>query len=476
MNERRTKIVATLGPATDPPAVLNAIIAAGLDVARINFSHGDSGDHIRRIAALRSAADDAKRPVAILADLPGPKLRARLPAAISLALNQSITIACDSGTAADISVTEPECVQELKPGHRILLDDGRLQLVTVSNNTTHVVARVTVAGTLQPNKGVNFPDTPLSIPALTARDRQVLEVAARAGVDWLALSFVRHAHAADELRQAARVLGLNVPILAKIERPEAVEHAEAIVEAFDGIMVARGDLGVEMPLERVPIVQKRLISLARRAGKPVITATDMLDSMRLNPRPTRAEASDVANAIYDGTDAIMLSGETAVGNFPIESVACMDRIARVTEPGLADDPRFDLILPPGPIDDHITEKTFELARTVHADAIVTPTYSGRTARLVARHRPTPAIIAPAPDRSVINQLALVWGVRAVPLETPLPHGADRLAAAIRSAFRHGALRAGQLVVVLAGHPSEGGERFPTIRLVRVGDQGQSVEP
>ncbi|MFL5342733.1 MAG: pyruvate kinase, partial [Gemmataceae bacterium] len=283
------------------------------------------------------------------------------------------------------------------------------------------------------------------------------------------------------LRREAMAHGLNVPILAKIERPEAVENAEKIIQAFDAIMVARGDLGVEIPLEHVPTVQKRLIATARIFGRPVITATDMLDSMRENPRPTRAEASDVANAIYDGTDAVMLSGETAVGKYPVEAVACMDRIATAVELQFAVEQRTGesrFRLPPlvGSIDDHITHATCELAHEVGADAIITPTSSGRTARLIARHRPAASIIAPAPSEAVVRQMALIWGVRSVPLEASLPSGADRLAAAVRAAFAAGAVRAGQLAVVLAGHPAEGGDRWPTIRLVRVGAAGTSHEP
>ena len=474
--ERRTRIVATLGPASESPATLDALMRAGLDVARVNFSHGDAAEHLRRIAAVRAAAERNKRPIAILADLPGPKLRVRLTEPLKLEEGRELSVACAADTAADLVVTEPECVREAKPGHRILLDDGRLQAVAVRSDGNRLIVRVTVGGTLLPNKGVNLPDTALTIPALTDRDRAALAVAAKAGVDWVALSFVRRAEAADELRAACREVGLNVPVLAKMERPEAVERAEAIIAAFDAIMVARGDLGVEIPLERVPSVQKRLIALARAAGKPVVTATDMLESMRENPRPTRAEASDVANAIYDGTDAVMLSGETAIGKYPVEAVACMDRIAREVEPQLADDVRFHLNLPLGPIDDHITQLTCQLAHEVSADAIVTPTYSGRTARLVARHRPAAAIIAPAPTAAVVRQMALIWGVTPVPLPDPLPRGADRLEAAIRAAFIHGALRTGMRVVVLAGHPRETDDRWPTLRVVRVGADGHSHEP
>jgi len=474
--ERRTRIVATLGPATDRPGVLDSIISAGVNVVRINFSHGTATDHLRRIASVRETSKRSGRTVAVLGDLPGPKLRVPLQASISLRTGERVTIATTPGSTAMIPVTEPECIGDVQPGQRLLLDDGRLQLVAEKQADDSLTARVVVGGTLMPNKGINLPDTKLHIGALTDRDRQALEAAAHARVDWLALSFVRSPDAARQLREATAALGLVVPILAKIERPESVERAADIIAAFDGIMVARGDLGVEIPQERVPGVQKRLIAMARAAGKPVITATDMLDSMRHSPRPTRAESSDVANAIYDGTDAVMLSGETAVGDYPLEAVQWMDRIAHETEKALEGDSRYDVKLPPGPIDDHLTELTCELAAEVGAHAIVAPTYSGRTARLVARHRPAAAIIAPAPSQAICRQIQLIWGVQPVELPEPLPAGTDRLEAAVRAAFRHGAISAGQLVIVIAGHPNAGGQRFPTIRIVRVGANGEPVEP
>jgi pyruvate kinase len=472
---RRTRIVATLGPATDRPGVLDAILAAGLDVARINFSHGEADEHRRRIDRLRQAAGSVPRPVAVLADLPGPKLRALLAGPLTLNAGDEIRFARQRDPADAIHVTEPQAIREVQPGQRILLDDGRLQLVAVRVTDSELVARVEVGGTVLPNKGINLPDTPLTIPTVTERDRAALAVAASAGVDWIALSFVRGPDAARELRQAAAVHGLRGPILAKIERPEAIPAAPAILEVFDGIMVARGDLGVEIALERVPHVQKELIRQARAAGKPVITATDMLDSMRTNPRPTRAEASDVANAIYDGTDAVMLSGETAVGSYPVEAVAAMDRIVREAEAHTPPD-GWDVPVPRGIIDDQISQATIALAREVQADAIVTPTLSGRTARLVARHRPRAVVVAPVPDEVVLRQLALVWGLVPVPLASDLKPGADRIEAAIQAAFRHGALQAGMLAVVLAGHPVEGGERLPTVRVVRIGEKGQSSAP
>jgi pyruvate kinase len=463
--QRRTRIVATLGPATDPPGVLDALLAAGVDVARINFSHGSPAEHLARIERLRQAA--GKRPVAILADLPGPKLRALLKQSLPLAPGQEVTLAGE-GTEADIQVTEPEVIADVRPGQRILLDDGRLQFRAIRVDGKRLRVRVETGGTLQPNKGINLPDTPLSIPAITERDRQALAVAVRAGADWVALSFVRHPSAGDQLRQAFDGLGARLPILAKMERPEAVEHAGPIVDAFDGIMVARGDLGVEIPLEQVPHVQKRLIHLARSAGKPVVTATDMLDSMRTNPRPTRAEASDVANAILDGTDAVMLSGETAIGQYPVEAVACMARIVREAEGHFRREGEPGVSVPRAQIDDHISHATCWLARSIGAQAIVAPTYSGRTPRLIARHRPQARIVAVAPDEAVVRQLALVWGLVPVPMTEAGEYSKeDRLEAAVRAAFVHGALQIGDLAVVVAGHPVEGAGHFPTIRVVRI---------
>jgi pyruvate kinase len=298
-------------------------------------------------------------------------------------------------------------------------------------------------------------------------------------VDWLALSFVRGPEAADELRRVAAAAGLTVPVMAKVERPEAVRQAAAIAEAFDAIMVARGDLGVEIPLEQVPVVQKQLIAAARTAGKPVVTATDMLDSMRFNPRPTRAEASDVANAILDGTDAVMLSGETAVGKYPDEAVGVMATIAAQAERYLAGQGNGFLERqvprPKQTIDDSMALAACHLAHELGAAAIVAPTLSGRTARLLARYRPTARIIAPAPTDAVLRTMALVWGLRPV-LMAPLSPGDGRLMASVRDAFRAGELKVGDRVVVLAGHPQEGGALYPTVRVVRVGETGASEEP
>jgi pyruvate kinase len=467
---RRVRIVATLGPATDRPGVLAEVLRAGVDVVRLNLSHGTADEHIRRAAAVRTLTADLGRNVAILADLPGPKLRVRLPSPRTLTADDTVVFASEPGPAGELGVTDPECLAGVKPGHRVLLDDGRLTLRVTEVLPNRVVAKVTGGGTLSPNKGINLPDSPLDIPAVTPRDLAGLATAAQAGADWLALSFVRTPTAADDLRRAAADAGLDVPVLAKIERPEALDHVPGIIAAFDAIMVARGDLGVEMPLEQVPVIQKRLIAEARAQGKPVITATDMLDSMRVNPRPTRAEASDVANAIADGTDAVMLSGETALGAFPAEAVACMDRIARVMEQHAGPPPVADGDDSTG---DDLAGCACALAKASGSEAIIVPTLSGGTAKQMARHRPGAAIVAPVPLDSVRRRLALVWGVTPVPLDANQPPGSDRIDAAVRAAFAAGAVAVGQRAVVLAGHPIAGGPRLPTVRLVKVGEGGAS---
>ncbi|QJW92798.1 pyruvate kinase [Frigoriglobus tundricola] len=475
---RRTKIVATLGPATDSPEVMDAVLRAGVDVARVNFSHGTAEEHIARVERFRDSARRVGKYAAVMADLPGPKMRVRMPALRFLNYGDPVVFSLSAAPVepGDLVLTEPELLADVRPGQRMLLDDGRLQLEAGETQKGRLFSKVLVGGTLHPNKGLNLPDTPLSIAALTERDRAAITVAARAEVDWVAVSFVRTAEAADEVRAACAACGLNVPVLAKIERPEAVGRAAAIVAAFDAIMVARGDLGVELPLERVPSVQKMLIAEARAAGKPVITATDMLDSMRNNPRPTRAEASDVANAIYDGTDAVMLSGETAVGAYPVDAVTCMSRIAEETEAHI----HLTRTAPPhAPVnedsDGPITLAACSLADEVNATAIVTPTLSGRTAKLAARYRPWARVIAVAPTDAVLQRLALVWGITPVRM-TPVDTGGDRMATAVLDAFTAGTIRVGERVVVLAGHPIAGGPRFPTVRVVRVGEGGVSTEP
>lgn len=477
---RRTKIVATLGPVTDTPDALDKILRAGVDMARINFSHGTAEEHLARIERFRAAASQLNKVAAVMADLPGPKLRVRLAQSRELKCGDTISFSLSNQPveADDLIISEPELLADVRAGQRILLDDGRLQLISNAPEQGRLTARVTDGGTLMPNKGINLPDTPLSISSVTDRDRAALAIAAQAKVDWVALSFVRSPDAANEVRSAMNDVGLKCPIIAKMERPEAVNRAASITRAFDGIMVARGDLGVEIPLERVPMAQKQLIAEAKAAGKPVITATDMLDSMRTNPRPTRAEASDVANAIFDGTDAVMLSGETAVGQFPVESVACMARIAEETESHLEKhgDPIFNLPFVVGEaVDDPLAQAACELSAELHAAAIIVPTLSGRTAKLVARHRPWARIIATAPSPEVLRGMAVVWGITPVPMSQST-NGADRMSGAVRDAFVAGVVAVGERVIVMAGHPLTGGSRLPTIRVARVGEGGSISEP
>jgi pyruvate kinase len=476
---RRTKIVATIGPATDEPAMMEAALRAGVDVARINFSHGGE-EHLARIARFRLAAKSVGKFAAVLADLPGPKLRVTIKSPRELAIGDTIHFSLSDASVHpdDLTLTEPEILADVRPGDRILLDDGRMQLEAGNESGGRLAAVVKVGGTLKPNKGLNLPDSPLSISALTDRDHTALATAAKAGVDWVALSFVRGPEAADEVRAAMKKVGLNAPVIAKMERPEAVTKAAAIIAAFDGIMVARGDLGVEIPLERVPTVQKMLIAEARAAGKPVITATDMLDSMRESPRPTRAEASDVANAIFDGTDAVMLSGETAVGKYPLDAIRCMSQIAVETERHLRESgaPRRDWFHRASEeLDDPITQAVCDLAAEANAAAIVVPSLSGRLGKVIARHRPWQRVVATAPSDSVAQCLALVWGVHPVRM-SPVASGVDRLSQAVMDAFAAGELKVGERVIVLAGFPNAGGPRFPTVRVVKVGPGGISQEP
>lgn len=482
-DQRRTRIIATLGPSTDTLEQLEALLSSGVDVARINFSHGTADDHIRRIRAWRQAAAKTGRIAGVLADLPGPKLRLLLPAPVSLQSGDWIYL-----TGGDdwqslshvVGMTEPEVLAEIRPGQRLLVDDGRMQWEAAGWAGRWLAVRVAVGGVLSPNKGLNLPDTRLSLPAVTERDRRALEVAAVEKVDWVALSFVRHAAAAEAARAACAAVGLEALLLAKIERPEAVEQIESLLQAFDGIMVARGDLGVEIPLEQVPMVQKRLIAWARAAARPVIIATDMLDSMRSNPRPTRAEVSDVANAICDGADAVMLSGETAVGQYPVDAVRYMVRIAEETERHMrANGVALGGDVPAPPTlqasEESLTATACRLAVEEKATALIIPTVTGRTARLIARHRPWVRIIAVASRQSILQQLTLSWGVTGV-LMRPVIAGQDRMAAAIADAFAAGVVTPGERVVVMAGHPVEGGPRYPTLRLLRVGPTGQPTEP
>ncbi len=450
---RRTKIVATIGPATESPAVLRRLIEAGATTFRLNFSHGDHTEHAARIATIRQVAHELGVHIGILQDLQGPKIRlGRFEGGpITLATGDSFSltsreVSCNQSIA---TVTYETLADEVPPGSRILLDDGRVEMrvesVDQPQQTLH--CSVTVGGVLSNNNGVNFPDVQLSIRALTDKDRADLAFGLKQGVDWVALSFVRNASDMQEIRELIRSHGHTTPVVAKIEKFEAIDAIDAILPLCDGVMVARGDLGVEMPAEEVPLLQKELIRKANSLGIPIITATQMLDSMASCPRPTRAEVSDVANAILDGTDAVMLSNETAVGDYPVESVSTMTQIAM----------RIERDYPQRVLDSHmattipnaICQAVSSIARQLNAAAILPLTKSGSTARNVSKFRPSTPILAITSDVGVARQLQLVWGVTPLLIGKQINSGST-FNVAMGVAQEKGLLHEGDLVVQTQG--------------------------
>ncbi len=452
----RTKIVCTIGPASRSPDVLTSLIRAGMDVARLNFSHGDHALHAGLIAQVRAAAASAGREVALLADLQGPKLRiGDMGAGVMLHAGETVTLTTQPivGQPGLIPVQYASLPSVVRQGERILLDDGLLELVVRSVSGADIACLVVTGGLLTSKKGMNLPDASLSIPAITGKDRADLMFALQQGVDWIALSFVRSAAEVRELKaliQAANPLDQPPLVAAKIEKPQAVGAIEEIIADADGIMVARGDLGIEMRTEEVPVIQKRIIRLCNQAGKPVITATQMLDSMMRNPRPTRAEASDVANAVFDGTDAVMLSGETASGLYPVAAVETMAHIVQQAEQARGWSARHGDASPVKmTVAQAMAHASCETARDLRATAIITPTVSGSSARMVARFRPEAPIVAVTPSVQTQRQLLLSWGV--YPLLASRETNTDRMIAdAIRAAHQHGFVQPGDTTVVTAG--------------------------
>jgi pyruvate kinase len=450
---RRTKIVCTIGPASATPEQLDRLVAAGMDVARLNFSHGTHEQHAERAQAVRDAQERAGRPLALIGDLQGPKLRiGDIDAPLDLVTGGEIVV---SGTAngrpGDLPVSPPVLTEILRPGQEVLIDDGlvRLQVAEVAEGRAR--CSVEFGGRVEAHKGVNVPGVPIPIPSLTDKDLADLEFALGLGVDWIALSFVRSADDIRGLRQLLQSAASDVLIIAKIEKAEAVEDLDAIVSAADAVMVARGDLGVEIGPAAVPLVQKRIILAALERGKPAVTATQMLESMIHHPEPTRAEASDVANAILDGSSALMLSGETAVGEYPVESVALMDRIARAVEPSLG--PRHELARAADEqfptVGEAMSNAACDIAEVLGAVAILVPTYSGRTASAVARHRPQRPIIAVTHKRYAVQQLALEWGVVSAEIEEC--KDVEHLwARSLDAARMTGIVQPGDRVVITAG--------------------------
>ncbi len=457
---RRTKIVATIGPVSSSAEMIERLLTAGMDVARLNFSHGTHEEHAQRIQILREVAARRERPLALLQDLQGPKIRTgrladRKPVMLRAGDRFTITTRDVPGTASLVSTTYAALPRDVRPGDRILISDGLIEVQVVRVSSDEVETEILVGGELREHQGINLPGVAVSAPALTDKDRDDLLFGLAQGVDYVALSFVRRASDLLEIKAQIAAAGASTPVIAKIEKPEALNEFEAILEAADGIMVARGDLGVEMPPEQVPIVQKQLIEAANMAGKPVITATQMLDSMIRNPRPTRAEASDVANAIIDGTDAVMLSGETATGAYPVEAVRMMARIAEAAEAsGRHGDHSHEIIWrfqEQPTVAAAISSAVHAIVQTLPVTAIVAFTRSGSTARLMARQRPTTPIFAFTPSEAVYRRLSLVWGI--TPVISPYVSRLDELEEAVRNTLiGRKYARPGDQIVMTGGHP------------------------
>jgi pyruvate kinase len=451
---RRTKIVATLGPSSSERSVIAALFRAGTDVFRINMSH-TSHDRMRElVSTIRSIEDEFERPIGILVDLQGPKLRVGQfeSGPVALPKGGSFTFDTDTapGSVSRVHLPHKEIFEAIEPGHTLLLDDGKVRLTATEVAEGKIVTRVEVGGNLSDRKGVSLPDTTIPFSALAQNDRSDLEAALDAGVDWVALSFIQRP---EDIAEAKKITRGRAAVMAKIEKPQAVTRLDEILDIADALMVARGDLGVEMPLERVPGIQKFMTRTARRAGKPVVVATQMLESMINSPVPTRAEVSDVATAIFEGADAVMLSAESAAGKFPVEAVSTMNRIAEEVE----NDPLHQTIIQAQRADpeatgaDAIAAAARQIAETLELSALICWTFSGSTALRVARERPNPPIVAISPNVATARRLSLTWGVHCVVAEDARDQD-DMVERACRLAFKDGFARAGQRVIVVAGVP------------------------
>ena len=467
---RKTKIVATLGPASSSPPVISKLLDAGVDVFRLNFSHGDHGAMTSLIANIRACAARQNRHVGLLADLQGPKIRTgkMKDGVMPLKAGQRITIVPGDALGCDgiISTTYTNLPQDVKPGHRILVDDGLLEFKVVAITGGAVECQVVTAGVLKNNKGMNLPGTKVSIPSLTEKDRRDLDFAIEAGVDFIALSFVREAADVDELKHILAERGCDAMVVAKIEKPEALKNFAEILKSTDAVMVARGDLGVEIDPERVPLIQKKIIRLCIAAGKPVITATQMLESMIVNPRPTRAETSDVANAILDGTDAVMLSGETASGAYPVAAVKTMARIARDVENNELKLHMHEQLPPREHIAGAVAESACLAGSVLKAACIAVHTRSGTFARLVSRRRPSLPIIALTPTPATERQLALNWGVRTCSL--PQLDSTDHILETVDRTLLENGFKKGDLVIITLGMPIVGRVATNLMKIHRLG--------
>jgi pyruvate kinase len=451
---RRTKVVATLGPASNSAEIIGRLFEAGADVFRINMSH-TSHDRMRElVGAIRLVEADNNRPIGILVDLQGPKLRVGAFANGPAMLDVGATFIFDTdpapGDPTRVHLPHPEIFRGMQPGHTLLLDDGKIRLVATEASREKIVTRVVVGGKLSDRKGVSLPDTVIPFSALTPKDRTDLEAALDTGVDWIALSFVQRP---EDIAEAKKIARGRAAVMAKIEKPQAVNRLDEIVEVTDAIMVARGDLGVEMPLEKVPGIQKLLTRAARKAGKPVVVATQMLESMISSPVPTRAEVSDVATAIFDGADAVMLSAESAAGQFPVEAVATMNRIAEEVE---GEDTYHTIMKtqhaePEATGSDAIAAAARQIAETLDLSAVVCWTFSGSTGLRVARERPQVPIVALSPNLATGRKLSVAWGIHCIVTEDAKDPG-DMVERACRLAFKDGFAKAGRRVIIVAGVP------------------------
>jgi len=480
---RKTKIVCTIGPSSEHPDMLRKLIQAGMNVARLNFSHGDYEEHGTRIRNIRRVAAELNKTVAILLDTKGPEIRiGKLrEEPIELVQDETIVLTTEDilGDARRVSVTYDKLPQDVSVGSTILLDDGLIGLKVTAIRGSDIECRIVNGGTLKSKKGVNVPGVRISLPGITEKDVADIRFGIEQGIDFIAASFVRKASDVLEIRELLERHGAgHIQIISKIENQEGVDNLDEILEVSDGLMVARGDLGVEIPAEEVPIVQKRMIEKCNMAGKPVITATQMLDSMQRNPRPTRAEASDVANAIFDGTDAIMLSGETAAGKYPVESVETMSRIAMKAEAHLKYREIFKRrsLEQQTTITEAISQAVSNSAIDLDAKAIITSTESGYTARMVSKYRPKAPIIAVTPNEQVMRKLCLVWGV--IPVLGEDARDTDEMfQIALDRAMKAGHIGLGDLVVITAGVPVGRSGTTNLIKIHQVGDtiaKGQGI--
>ena len=464
----RVKIVATAGPASNNYKTLKAMICSGLDIVRINFSHGNIGEYKKTISLVRKIENELNRPIGILADMPGPKLRVRgLPGGNPIIAKNNAVLKIVTGKIAaenEFNISHPAILKALVPGAQIYISDGKIRIRVLKTGRQSVLCKVIAGGEIKQGAGLNFPDIDLPIPSVTADDYRNIKFCAAHGVDFIGLSFVKDARDVKRVKTFIGGFKHKPFIISKIERRFAIDNLIGIIDATDGVMVARGDLGVELPIERISNLQKDIIRRCNAAGKPVITATQMLESMIDNPSPTRAEVSDVANAIFDGTDAIMLSGETAVGKYPVDSVVMMEKIAVQAEKKYNFDVHIGKTVKRD-ITDIISQSVADIALDYSVKAIVIPTLSGKTARVVSRHRPSPMIIALAAGQDVQRQLTLSWGV--YPVYSAKQHPSVVMNTVSRFIRTSDLFRKGDRVIIAAGTIDKGGDLSNIIKIAQV---------